>query len=327
MGALSLEAAGPGNLANTSAPKAPAVSSFTYLLSGEGRALSIIVEFGSEVPPIYLLDVDLPNNTRVLFEIETGQARFSAPFRKTLTEARISDGRLLLPRLVPGERPFDESTLSVRSRGKKLVENIRVAIVHQGWVGQLATTPSIKDTALLFKEESYAIVDEGLVDWSRWQEDYLVHPLVAPGTHNHSPQQLEPFVDYFDPSQTDPDWCPGACIRIPFGPGRVTWETGSPKNFGWSVLLEGFNGQNPSAYLVWGKAPSQAIDAMYNVYWGCGTALKVPDSCTAKASDPNLGVECCCNHAAAYFGHVCRFVNPGQGGEYNWPPCPLGVAP
>jgi hypothetical protein len=107
----------------------------------------------------------------------------------------------------------------------------------------------------------------------------------------------------------------GACIRTPFGPGWVNWGMANPSGSGFSVKPES------SWSLIWATAPSQNCDGVYRRSWGCNSALKVPDSCTANVAS-NGSVSCCCNAALAALGYVCQWVNPSSP-AIGWPACPL----
>jgi hypothetical protein len=95
-----------------------------------------------------------------------------------------------------------------------------------------------------------------------------------------------------------------ACIRVLWGPGKVEWQHSTPGAGGqfFSVAPE------TTPTLVWAAAPQQDIDAIYNRFWGCGIALKIPSSCTATVTTSG-GITACCNAAAAAIGHVPVWVN------------------
>ena len=94
------------------------------------------------------------------------------------------------------------------------------------------------------------------------------------------------------------------CLRVPWGPGKVEWQGPSPGAGGqfFSVAPES------TPPLVWAAAPQQNIDAIYNRFWGCGVALKIPDSCTATVTT-NGEISACCNDLAAAAGHIPVWVN------------------
>ncbi len=285
--------------------------------------ISIVVEEGVVLPALSLPGFDVPDGARIEIEIVGGDARFPAPFRRRLTEAVAVKGNLLLPRLIPGDRRFDQSDLRVLADRVPTGRALRVAVVPSGWVQMIASVPSFADGAILLVEVGYAVVDESRIRHDLWADDYSAHDSETEESHRHLPQALVWTGADFNPGDGDPDWCPGGCIRIPWGPGKVNWEIGNPWFLGWSVLPErvAIPGE---AHLVPAEGPSQLVDGIYNRLWGCGVALKVPDSCTAAAATVFEGVECCCNHSMALLGHVCRFVGPGDdGAEAGWPRCPL----
>jgi hypothetical protein len=275
---------------------------------------SILVEEGHQIPPLFLLEDSTASLTRVRFEL-TGSARFHAGFPRSIVEASPVEGKIRVPRIAPGERRFGESTLKLLSEERALATDIRIAVLPEGWISNLADIPIISEDALLFHSKYVAVVDEDLVHWDRWEE-YSMHHIEAPPGHVAAKQGLRPLVERFDPSATDPDWCPGWCIRVPWGPGRVDWSISNPWDWGWSVKPENISGSLAPA-----AAPSQAVDGIYNLAWGCGQALKIPDSCTATASTSLSLIQCCCNHAAAALGHVCQWIDPVP--LPDWPNCPI----
>jgi hypothetical protein len=104
------------------------------------------------------------------------------------------------------------------------------------------------------------------------------------------------------------------CVRSPFGPGVVEWQGVDPWIYGFSVKAEDGN------YLFYSHLPSDYCDGIYNLAWGCGVAIKIPDHCTFYVADWAY----CCNAAASVIYGVVRWVYPGSGGEATeWPYCPL----
>lgn len=108
----------------------------------------------------------------------------------------------------------------------------------------------------------------------------------------------------------------GLCLRVAWGPGRVNWGMSNPSGVGFSIKPES------SDSLVRASGSGQDCDGIYRNSWGCGTAFKVPDSCTATVTSSG-SISCCCNAVAAALGHTCQWVSPGSDDESNWPRCPL----
>jgi hypothetical protein len=104
------------------------------------------------------------------------------------------------------------------------------------------------------------------------------------------------------------------CIRTPLGPGVVDWTTPNPSGPEWRYSVK----PESTSALVHGAAPSQNSDAVFRYYWGCGIALKVPDSCTLTIN--NGSASQCCNAAIASLGYVVQWVNPSA---HGFPNCPL----
>lgn len=109
----------------------------------------------------------------------------------------------------------------------------------------------------------------------------------------------QPFVGPFE--KPADSVATGVCVRVPWGGGKVKWGISNPAAAGYSVAPEG------TPNLIWAAAPEQSIDAIHRRSWGCGTAFKVPDNCTATVT--SSGIDCCCNLAASAIWGVCRYVN------------------
>lgn len=272
------------------------------------RPVTILVEEGNLVPSLHLADLANRVDEVILFEF-IGRARFIEPVPRTLIERTAQSGQVVTPPFDPG-RIHDESVLWISSQDGLVASPISVVVLPKGWVSRLVDIPLIADEALLFHSETVAVADQSLVPWERWEEFSLDHGEREGKLSEKQVLQLEPGK--FDPLPGDDDWCPGSCIRVPFGPGLAVWTVSFPSDFGWSVKPES------SVALVPGTPPSQPIDGIYNQSWGCGITIKVPDSCTATIGS-SLVVECCCNHLLAQFGKYCKTIAPPTG----WPLCPL----
>jgi hypothetical protein len=258
------------------------------------------VEEGNLVPSLHLADLANRVDEVILFEF-IGSARFIEPVPRTLIERTAQSGQVVTPPFDPG-RIHDESVLWISSQDGLVASPISVVVLPKGWVSRLVDIPLIADEALLFHSETVAVADQSLVQWERWEEFSPDHG--DRNAHGKLSFQLQP--EKFDPLPGDDEWCPGGCIRVPWGPGLAIWTISPPSAFGWSVKPE------DSLALVPGSPPSQPIDAIYNSSWGCGVAIKVPDSCTATIG-PSPVVECCCNHLAAQFGHYFQWKDPVRG--------------
>ena len=105
------------------------------------------------------------------------------------------------------------------------------------------------------------------------------------------------------------------CWRTASGPGVVSWHLPEVQTSGYSALTEDRD------LLTWASPSLVAVDAIYRRDWGCGLALKIPDSCSVEVY-PNR-IVACCNAVAAQLGNVPHWVKPGIGHEVDWPRCPL----
>lgn len=112
------------------------------------------------------------------------------------------------------------------------------------------------------------------------------------------------------------------CIRAFTGPGKVFWDftNKTPRSAGFSVKPES------SVLLVWGAAPSQDVDGIYKVSWGCCKAFKIPDSCDVHYTSSGGSWQGCCNAAALKIAKKKpAWVDPCKNDkpEKDWVDCPL----
>jgi hypothetical protein len=216
----------------------------------------------------------------VTFEITEGNARFGNV--QAVTKP-ASAGTISIPQIIPGP-VYDESFIKITVNGERIFEDVRVATLPKDGITQLITGIGADNPAIIEASSHYAIVNETVLKSSEEQSE-------KKNLRRHC---------YF---------------RTPRGPGEVDWQFSDPAGNGkFSVKPES------SSNLVWAKGwTTQDVDAIYSAYWGCGTALKIPDSCTLTVYSNSE--EGCCNYAMTLLGHVIRWVN-----TYNistFPNCPL----
>ncbi len=150
---------------------------------------------------------------------------------------------------------------------------------------------------------------------SQWFEESLPnlvtqvpHLLIAKGAHHAVMDQLPLHLTY-----------PDARNRIferefqTKGAGRVCFDGVNGGDKGYSVYPE--NGGS----LVCGGTSCRDADGLYREVWGCCTALKVPDFCTATVHSG--GTYCSC---PPWPFPQCSWVNPccSSCDEAGWPNCP-----
>lgn len=202
-------------------------------------------------------------------------------------------GTIMLP-AITGTRTGDEGLLTVTIDGRIAGQEIRVATLPTGGLNTLRGYLSADDPAVIAMGDNYAVVDESL-----WQE---------------RPAGSVSFVVDAQTSRID-QLADGLCIRTPFGPGKVNYSGFGP----WDVGKRYSYKPESSSALKRGSGSSDELDALYRYSWGCGTALKIPDSCTSTVSN-NGSINSCCNAAAAALGHTPKWVNPTS---HGFPRCPL----
>lgn len=250
--------------------------------------LTLLIDEGT-VLAAYPLPELLPTGaTRVTVEVASGSARFHDSGGAEGIVA-YSHGGVMPPGLQAG-RAYDESLIRLSLKGGEPLGMLRVRTLPMAGVRHLISTIGADSQALLRFEEHAALLDERRL---RVEARGIRMSLTGEPTGQAQAADI--------------------CIRSPFGPGWVNWNMYNPSGAGYSVKPEG------SFSLSWASAPGQDADGIYNHWWRCGTALKIPDSCTATVGGGGH-ISCCCNAALAAAGYVCQWVNPGLIG---WPGCPL----
>jgi hypothetical protein len=275
------------------------------------RPISILIEEGAELPPQLLIrlkgsprsegglspraiisdsaetvgQIETASPSGTIFTISGGNARFRSG-GSLITTARVEGGA-------------DESFIRLLVNGQMAVDYLRIATLPQGGIPKLMRHLAGNEAAVITWGDRYAVVDEDkLVSVA---EPSLQISIPIPGNEEDS-----------DSDPNNPANLEGLCIRTPRGPGLVRWQISDPAGKGFSVKPEA------SSVLVWASAPSNEIDAIYNKFWGCGVALKVPDSCTIDWKSSSYTA--CCNALFAAMGYVPTWVNPKQ---HSFPDCPL----
>ena len=270
--------------------------------------LVILIKEGGRLPAQTLLRSPGRTATVVSYRLTGGATLSSGDGRHAV--ARFRDGRVSLPELV-ATKVGDEGDLVVVVDGKDVARHIRVATVSADHLLEArhllgmsaaddvdASEPLIRSgvsggngSATLRATDESLVVDMAMVDRSSWSD-----------------QSEQVSIANRTPGKAGK----AACIRTPFPPGWIEWQGLNPVANLYSVLPES------SSSLVWGRAPSQDADALYNRYWGSNYAIKIPSHCTAYVWD-NV---CCCNAAASVFEGVCRPAD-FSGAESGWPRNPL----
>lgn len=275
-------------------PRTIAAVSVILVLCGTATAahaqeseLSVFIEQG-QVLPAHTIELRVVEKmaglNEVHVEILAGEARFMKNRRSMSAPLR---GRTFsVPELSPGHL-YDETTLSVSALGRTLYR-LRTVTLPVGGIEQLLEAVAHDTSVVLQSGPGYALVNEQQLNL----EDLPLEGHVS----------LEGEL-----------YSKGLCVRVPWGPGKVDWNMSNPSSLGYSVKPE------TSSTLIWASGSSQDIDGIYNKFWGCGDAFKVPDSCTADVYSSGT-ISCCCNAAMMALGHVCKWVNPGSIG---WANCPL----
>ena len=276
---------------------------FASALELNARQKVLVIEDGFASPPQGLMDVDVKGCTNFAMTIVSGNARFEKG-RQTASTTICSSGTLTLPTLTPGPLN-DESYVDIRIlavEAGRVVGQVRVATIEQGGIDRLRALLPEDSRAYIALGDHYALIDQTLLPTDDTR--------AISGTLTDGHPQMK--------GESSSNATEGICIRPIWGPGYVEWAMSDPAGAGYSVKPEEGND------LVWGQAPSQAIDGVYRQSWGCCTALKVPDSCTVTIYEDG-SIYWCCNATAYYLGYRVTWVNPcdNNSPEGGWPDCPL----
>ncbi len=272
--------------------------------------ISIVIEEGAESPRILVgtigsadskgerpiggkieIPASLESDGRITFTI-SGGGKFEST-EGPLTTLSPEAGKVYLPSIKAG-RDGDEGLISVLAEGKPLITDLRVASLPAGGITKLKGFISETDPAVIAMGDKFAVIDEDL--WKDRPAGSVSFTIESDG------EKIEEAAD-------------GLCIRTPFGPGKVNYNGFSP----WAVGKRYSYKPESSSALKKGSGSSDELDALYRYSWGCGTALKVPDSCTATVYN-NGSIGSCCNAAAAALGHTLKWVNPSS---HGFPRCPI----
>ena len=243
----------------------------------------------------------------VTFSI-TGDARFEDKAGQGLLTVTSAEGGVIRTPAIEAAPHFGESFLQALVDGQPVVEKLRVATLEAGGIENLKKYLSgDDDPAILAMGDHYAVIDESRM---RVTEETVT----VEGTDPAEAIRVG-LPERTDPNASSQNLAAGLCIRTPFGPGKVKWTWDSPAAYPWRYSIK----PECCSNLRWASAPADDIDAIYRRSWGCGTALKVPNSCTLTWNS-NGSWSSCCNAAAWVAGHRPQWVNPSQ---HGFPYCPL----
>ncbi|MGB7068682.1 MAG: hypothetical protein WBD22_04250 [Pyrinomonadaceae bacterium] len=281
------------------------------------RPISLLIEEGAVIPsqfltvtdsfgnaslpdrrivdsPIHMTDTDNGiSQTNITFSLISGTAQFVETTYGTSSTV-AADGLIYLPAIKSGIAD-DESLLRVSVSGRPAIRDIRVATLPKGGIANLLRYFQPGTPAMISFGEDFAVIDENkAVDVSK-----------------------ESVTDEFDIKGNKQNETTefGLCIRSFWGPGKVKWGMSNPANYPYWYSIK----PESSNSLRFPTAPDDSLDALYRWQWGCGTALKVPDSCTITVSSGG-GISACCNAAAMALGHKIKWVYPR---DHGFPHCPI----
>jgi hypothetical protein len=318
---------------------APSKAQGTQPINGKG--LSLLVEQGFVLPSQLLAGAEREGITtiapsdqsnRIVFTESVklpDQFKTGAPFDATFTisgNARFdsaqgmiavtgaNNGVITTPPIVAGPS-FGESFINVVADGETAIENLRLVTLEPGGIDNLTKIIGTDDPGLIVLGDHYAVLDEGKMrETTQTVTGWVESPSTSKRgakTKTDSPSQDAPRTE----EQISPL---GLCVRSPLGPGRVNWHWSSSNPWatgGWAY--------KPETLRVVYRADDRvndSIDGLYRRSWGCGTAYKVPDSCTVDVYQNNTW-SYCCNAAAWAAGHRVGFVNSSALANPA-PPCP-----
>lgn len=229
--------------------------------------------------------MSIEGNRELHFRVADGNARF-ADGGAAVSGRAGPDGIVATPALRAGT-VHNISSIEITSQGRSL-GILRVRIIPLDRWSLFLDILSKDSGVVIERAHEYAVVNTALMRASREGVQQRL---------GSAPNQVVDAAGAGGAGMR----ATGVCIRDPFGPGWVNLTTYDPA--GWLFSLKPEN----TWPLVWARAPGQDVDALYNRAWGCYAAIKVPDNCTAT-SGPD-GTSCCCNAAAAAWGHVCEWKN------------------
>jgi hypothetical protein len=273
-------------------------------LTDSGYSRTVLIEAGHTAPALDLnlffdeVQGSLQQETAAV-EVFSGKAALSK--QGELTQSRPSVG----------------SIPEIHSFAVHEESRVRIQTSHGTVISRVVTVPAggISGIKAYFGEASPGVIALGqhhaVVDESKLQVDDnsgTARRIDSVGSTGFGKGLSRALPRATPPSTND------ICIRTPLGPGVVNWTIPNPSGPEWLYSVK----PETSTALVRAAAPSQDIDGVYRYYWGCGIALKVPDSCTLTIN--NGSASACCNAAMELLGHTVQWVNPSAIG---WVNCPL----
>lgn len=245
-----------------------------------------IAERQIEISPELLSE----NNGEITFSIINGGGTFGKSGMPILTVSLGKDS-IYIPEILAG-KAGEEGILRVLVNGNPIVEDIRIAAVSKEDIVEARNFFPLGMRSTIAQSENFLIVDESKIE------------NLPSDTVNKSYNE--------DGTATEQA---GLCIRVAWGPGKVNYSGFSP----WAVGKRYSYKPESSYNLVRGSGTSDNVDAVYRYSWGCGTAMKIPDSCTVTFyNDGSYSI--CCNAAMMALGHKVAWVNPTS---HGFPRCPL----
>ncbi len=284
----------------------------TKTVTPEKAPISIVIREGSTTGKILLgstsaarkgiseaklanetVDLGTPSDEsegKFTFTIVNGGGKFEST-SSSLVSTEISTDLIYIPEIVSGKAD-DEGVIRVMFDGRQVFPDIRLATVSDAELAKARGYFPFGSAAVIDQKDNYLIIDESKI--ADLPEDSVSTEIGEEGM----------------PVNTD-----GLCIRAAWGPGKVKYDGFSP----WAVGKRYSYKPESSNTLKKGSGSSDEVDAVYRYSWGCGTALKVPDSCTLTIKN-NGNLETCCNAAMMALGHKVKWVNPTS---HGFPRCPI----
>ncbi|MEN9558493.1 MAG: hypothetical protein RL141_862 [Candidatus Parcubacteria bacterium] len=257
------------------------------------EGVAIIAASGSETSPHQVDRPELAAGSQISLYLRADDES------TLLAESAVTSGEITIPSFIAKSGP-EGTTIDV------YVDGVLYGSIDMHRLPELPNISSEIEEAVVDRGEKSFIVDANLATIARNTPQFY-----GEASQNDS-QEPPNDSEMFGVATQALNLCGGGIN----GPGNVVWNNTSPGQNGqkFSVAPESNN------TLIWAVFYDQNIDAIYRSQWGCGTAWKVPNPCTAIASIDGV-LSYCCPLQWRVLGYVPSWINTYA--DPYFPDCPL----
>ena len=319
--------------------------------SASSAPRTILVEVGTVVPRISL---DKMQGQNVVFNTDSkltltidGEASFVSKRRKqkVLTKSTKIKGRKL-PRIQSSLTTWEDSVVTVGDGTTSMTIKVRSVPINGVTAAAEMLQTSYNHAALIYMKENVAVIAEDLMDLSSASQEGVI-PAITQTSEFQSlfsphitPEKIAAIdfralseaksindsavndkigvVNRARPVIGDGGFC--FTWSNPFTPGKLRFSIARPGQGGARHSYLG-EGERHISWAYGGIGREFDVEGLYNQYWGCRIAVKIPDHCRLIMG-AGSGSGCCQGATSLIFGTI-RVVYPPNVEGSRWPRCPL----